>query len=212
MITLLETPNFSISRDTPIEEAAKSGFVSFRVKVRGFWSRESITGYIRRDRSTGEWVPTVSSSSGGRDEKEVPSDLAAYAYFAQALQGLITYLEDLGIDFEHIYQTEVKARKDEEIRRLEADPAFTEEQANALLNTLVQALKNGSETYALVFARGSNQIGSVTKIRAYAKGKGVAYISESFIGKPLKTSKKEMITYLTTFSKGFSADFKIVQK
>ena len=58
-------------------------------KVKGYWSADTITVYVRKDfigttRGNGI-VVNVSHSSGGRDTDEVKQDFEAVQYFAEAL-------------------------------------------------------------------------------------------------------------------------------
>lgn len=146
MITLHTTPIFSINTYEEIADAAKTGTIHLYAKVRGFWSNEAITGTIRRVRtSTGsfEWKPTMSMSIGGRDEGEVPSDLAAHDNYGQALSGLAAYMSNLDVDFEGIYQAH------------HTEPTMTEKQAIELLATITE---NHSSVHAVVVACGGPQL------------------------------------------------------
>jgi hypothetical protein len=146
MINLFKTTTFSINTYEEVTEAAKTGTISFYVKVRGFWSNETITGQIRRVRTstnTFEWKPTISVSTDGRDINEVPSDLAAYDYYSQALNGLVAYMTDIEVDFEHIYQSHRN------------EPTMTEKQAIELLDTITE---NHSNVHAVVAALGGAQL------------------------------------------------------
>lgn len=101
-----------------------------RVKVKGYWSSDSITAYINREMrwdsnysaTTPEWKVSMSHSSGGRDTKEVADDLEAELNFAEAMTALALYVRDfLSTNLEKLeaaYQAEILEMKQREADRL----------------------------------------------------------------------------------------------
>jgi hypothetical protein len=192
MINLLKTENFSINTYNEVTEAAKTGTIYFYAKVRGFWSNETITGQIRRVRTstnTFEWKPTISMSTDGRDLNEVPSDLAAYDYYGQALKGLTAYMANLDVDFESIYQDNL------------TETTMTELQAINLLATLTE---NYSNVYAIVAACGSPKLQDNYvdwghhPVKAVKRSNGFVYAF-----KKTKVSRKVMLQELMKLSGRF---------
>lgn len=101
-----------------------------RVKIKGYWSSDSITAYINREMrwdsnysaTTPEWKVSMSHSSGGRDTKEVADDLEAELNFAEAMTALALYVRDfLSTNLEKLeaaYQAEILEMKQREADRL----------------------------------------------------------------------------------------------
>ena len=131
-----------------LDESIGSGF-SFGVKVKGFWSSESINVYINRSRIADENVSgfssaykiSVSHSSGGRDSKEVADDVEAEQYFGEALIGVTKFIrEEIQPRipaWERMFQEEeraaeradIEAAKKEQQAKIDADQEVGEQQA-----------------------------------------------------------------------------------
>lgn len=104
-----------------IDRIGRNGMGSVRCKVTGFWSGDSITLYINRNFGS-DWKITVSNSSGGRDTKEIESDMVAYKNYAAALSAMCdlgTVLEMNADKFEASYQ----AQREEDRKEREAQEA-----------------------------------------------------------------------------------------
>ena len=159
MVTINKTENYTIFTSDLIEQAS-TGYFTVRCKVKGFWSNEQMSFYYRR-RGEGNWVGTFSSSSGGRDEKEVESDLEAYSYFAEAMGALIEFSKIIDVNQleEEYLAAKEKYIKDRELEKaklqaeIDADIALSLEEANSLLDKL----KSKELTSVSLFKRGSNQ-------------------------------------------------------
>lgn len=78
--------NYTIA-EYDLAELGRSGMNSISCKVKGYWSNDSISLYVRRDLfgNSRNWTVQISHSSGGRDTKEVVSDTEAARYFGEAL-------------------------------------------------------------------------------------------------------------------------------
>ena len=161
----------NFQNDYNLDEALRSasyGMIRVSYKVKGFWSRDSITVYIKRsmkwERPEGEsatWEAAVTWSTGGRDPKEVECDLEAAGYFAEAIQDAVQFanlLKDTMSDvFEEAYLKSIREYQEAEKRRLEqeaaaaeADPAMTEATAEVIINL---ALSSGNRVG--LFKRGA---------------------------------------------------------
>ena len=128
-------------------EGAKRGHVSIEFKVFGFWSSpitvRAFREYEREAKGEYRWATSVSTSSGGREDKEVRCDIEAYGNFAAALlEGLevAKSLEGKSDMLEALYQQgrlEYKQAEENERRRREEalakDPAIGQEVAQALI-------------------------------------------------------------------------------
>lgn len=84
-----------------LEQIGREGGGTINVKVNGYWSRDSITLYISRKwvycssrahlpaaEHSYRWEFTTSHGSGGREKKEVESDLEAMSNFGAAMVAL----------------------------------------------------------------------------------------------------------------------------
>lgn len=140
----------------------RNGMGSVRCKVTGFWSGDSITLYINRRFSTkaeANWDISVSNSSGGRDTKEVESDLVAYKNYAAALSAMCdlgTVLQMNTDKMEAAYQVrceedriEREAQKAAEQALFDADVPMGEVRAAILVEEMAL-----TGAYAHVYARG----------------------------------------------------------
>lgn len=120
-----------------VESIGVNGRGSITAKVRGYWSRDSMTAYINRSMSyeneglTTKWSITFSHSSGGRDTNEVADDGEAAINFANAMIGLVEFarkfMADNADQFEKIYQA---AREQEKREREEATRKIKEAFSN----------------------------------------------------------------------------------
>lgn len=73
---------------------SNSGEVTISAAVKGFWSMDTISAYVRCQSFKGiEWTYSISTSSGGRDPNVVESDIEAYANYAEALLAVTQELE-----------------------------------------------------------------------------------------------------------------------
>ena len=144
-----------------LDESIGSGF-SFSVKVKGFWSSDSISVYINRsmfsdgNSATGfssAYKISVSHSSGGRDSKEVADDIEAEHYFGEALIGVAKYIrEEIQPRipaWERMYQeeraaerAEIEAAKKEQQAKIDADPEVGEQQAKVYAHMIRGAVIN----------------------------------------------------------------------
>lgn len=135
--------------DYELESIGRNGMGSIRCKVTGFWSGDSITLYINRRFSTkaeAHWDITVSNSSGGRDTKEVESDMVAYKNYATALSAMCdlgTVLQMNTDKMEAAYQVrreedriEREAEKAAQAAAVEADKPMGEVLATILVEEM----------------------------------------------------------------------------
>lgn len=135
--------------DYELESIGRNGMGSIRCKVTGFWSGDSITLYINRRFGTkddSQWDITVSNSSGGRDTKEVESDMVAYKNYAAALSAMCdlgTVLQMNTDKMEAAYQVrreedriEREAQKAAQAAAVEADKPMGEVLATILVEEM----------------------------------------------------------------------------
>ena len=136
--------------------------LSIGVKVKGFWSNDSINLFINRrmfadtSSQTGfssAYKISMSHSSGGRDSKEVPDDVEAEQYFGEALIGVAKFVREeiqprLAI-WERLFQeeraaerAEIEAARKEQQAKIDADPAVGEQQAKVYAHMLRGAVIN----------------------------------------------------------------------
>ena len=136
--------------------------LSIGVKVKGFWSNDSINLYINRrileDTSSqigfsSAYKISVSHSSGGRDENEVPDDVDAEQYFGEALIGVAKFVREeiqprLAM-WERLFQeeraaerAEIEAAKKEQQAKIDADQEVGEQQAKVYAHMLRGAVIN----------------------------------------------------------------------
>lgn len=140
--------NYTIA-DYDLKQLGRGTFSSITCKVKGYWSRDTITIYVERGwNEKAEWKCRISYGSGGRDTKEVVSDMEAGRNFAEALTAMcnladeiITKVDILEASYQE-YKAEVKAeyeRKQAEIQALiDADKEMGVEAARNLLNKMIE--------------------------------------------------------------------------
>lgn len=140
-----------------------TGHFRIPIKVKGFWSGESITVYgdYRCYGSTG-WKFTISHSSGGRDTKEVECDGEAAKNFGEAMIAAgnlvallrsVSYINKLTSEYESALALRAEQERIERQarqERIDADPAIGESVAKEFLenlepNEIVIAIKRGEE-------------------------------------------------------------------
>lgn len=134
-----------------INEIGRNGHGSIRVSVVGYWSGESITAYIDRGYSDEKsWKFKIGHSSGGRDTKEVASDIEASRNFGAAMIALADVLDSLQNSqtmalLEESYQAqratdraEHAAERAAKQAEFEADTPLGEEAAKRLVHQLVE--------------------------------------------------------------------------
>ena len=134
--------NFTINTEY-LESSIRTGHARATVKVKGYWSSDSITLYVRRDWSGmkdggSNWSVEISHSSGGRDTKEVACDLEAETYYGEALIGLAQYgreLQERFPEFEEKYQAYTKELREEQ--ELKAKIAAEEKAARLAVDSAI---------------------------------------------------------------------------
>jgi hypothetical protein len=174
-----------------VDDIGKDGsMTSIPCKIKGFWSRDALRLYVRRDidwrltrasdKEEATWSFEISRSSGGRDTDEVPCDIIANLNYARAL----TALCDLALEmrgkvelFEKNYQEYSEKLREYDRKRLAeteamlvADPALTKEQAKSFLDTIVARAK-ASQMYSTkyeLFIRGKDFSRSLDVICGYS--------------------------------------------
>lgn len=149
-----------------LDKSIGSGF-SFGVKIKGFWSSDSIHVCINRSMFSDEnsangfssaYKISVSHSSGGRDSKEVADDVEAEQYFGEALIGVAKFVrEEIQPRipaWERMFQEEraaerlaIEEAKKEQQAKIDADPAVGEQQAKVYAHMLRGAVINEVALY-----------------------------------------------------------------
>lgn len=190
--------NYTIA-DYDLKQLGRGTFHSIQCKVKGYWSRDTITIYIERGwNEKAEWKCRISYGSGGRDTKEVVSDMEAGRYFAEALTAMcnladeiITKVDILEASYQE-YKAEVLAEcereKAEKQAKIDADEKLGKDMASFLLNAMlekgdcsVNLFERGSDRPTLVQCIRRNKttfyIGTVRK----AKGEVLAALEKASI-------------------------------
>lgn len=139
---------------------------SLPVKVRGYWSTDSIRLYVRRSYE-GVWYAELSHSSGGRDTNVVSDDLEAETNFGMALiaiaqegRAILAQKDVLESNFQRIRE-EQRASAEAEIKRQEAliaeDTALGEEKASELVKHIknIMRMSNRFSADLSFYQRGS---------------------------------------------------------
>lgn len=146
--------------------------LSIGVKVKGFWSIESINVYINRSMISDEnsangfssaYKISVSHSSGGRASKEVADDVEAEQYFGEALIGVTKFIrEEIQPRipaWERLFQeeraaerAEIEAAKKEQQAKVDADQEVGEQQAKVYAHMLRGAVINEVVLYERGYA------------------------------------------------------------
>ncbi len=154
-----------------LEESIGYGF-SFGVKVKGFWSSESINVYINRSTIADEnsvsgfssaYKISVSHSSGGRASKEVADDVEAEQYFGEALIGVTKFIrEEIQPRipaWERLFQEEERAAERADIEaakeqqaKIDADQEVGEQQAKVYAHMIRGAVINEVVLYERGYA------------------------------------------------------------
>jgi len=181
------------------ERIGRNGMGSINVKVTGFWSGSSLTLYVNRRFSTkddNEWTFSVSTSSGGRDTKEVEDDMVAYKNYSAALAALCdlgTVLKMNDDKLEAAFQAqravdraEREAEKAAHAAAIEADEAMGEVRAAILVEEMAL-----TGAYAHAFNRAEDRAFLVEVAR---REKTKYYFGGSIM------AKKALIAKLATMS------------
>lgn len=157
-----------------LEEIGRAGGGRITAKIYGYWSSDPITVYITRQgygANTG-WNVTMSHSSGGRDTKEVASDMAAAINFAGAMHELAirgrdlisTYTDTLESFYQQereVIKAEIEAEKAALAAKVESDPAMGVEGATVIIERMVQ----GGLPVVSFYRRGSERAVTVSVSR-----------------------------------------------
>ena len=175
----------AVAQEYTLEEIGRGRRSSISIKVRGYWSQEAITVYVRPEfygekvyirpefyGEKGKWSFQISHSSGGRDHNEVESDARAARYFAEGLYLAADIVGELqaNLDTLNRFQADERDRmrvefEQEQARKqaaLEADTPL----GMVAATQLVDALKSGLCKEIRIFNRGQERSsGSLTCIR-----------------------------------------------
>lgn len=181
---------------------------SIKIKVKGFWSYDHMSLWIRRGYGTAPvWDVTLSISSGGRDTSEVASDLDAYENHATALKAAIElgrFIEANTDVLEAAYQArrqEIRAEFEAERAAKElavsADPAVGMGHAKAIVAKMHADVKANYSKYGfvstvLVYERGTD---IVRKLIAYRSNLNIVFLYNN-----CKVSKAEAEAYVAKSS------------
>lgn len=188
--------NYTIA-DYTIESLGR-GMSSISCKVKGYWSRDTITLYVQRGfYGTADWKISMSYGSGGRDTKEVASDTEACRYFAEALVAMCNLADDLMLrkdrleDAYQAYAAEIKAENDrinaEKQAKIDADPALGTVKAKEIVGEMLAK----QFCVANAFKRGADR---PVKIELSTRAKAVFYING------VRTSRTDVVNYLAECS------------
>ena len=157
-----------------LKDIARHGFGSISCRVRGYWSSDSISLVVDRNRKyvdgdlTFSWRISLSHSSGGRDPKVVEQDMDASVNFAAGLVAMATLGKQLMSSEtvqcmelwyqEHVQEMKLEREKEEVIRkeRYNADTAYGYFRATDLLEGWHHHIAYGARFRA--YERGTDTI------------------------------------------------------
>ena len=154
-----------------LDKSIGHGF-SFGVKIKGFWSSDSIYVSINRSMFSDEnsangfssaYKISVSHSSGGRVSKEVADDVEAEQYFGEALIGVAKFVrEEIQPRipaWERLFQeeraaerAEIEAAKKEQQAKVDTDQEVGEQQAKVYAHMIRGAVINEVVLYERGYA------------------------------------------------------------
>jgi hypothetical protein len=197
-----------------IDDIGKDGsMASIPCKIKGFWSRDALRLYVRRDidwaltrssdKEKANWSFEISRSSGGRDTDEESCDIIANMNYARALTALCNLALDLQGKvelFEKNFQEYCenlleydRKRLAEKEAKLAADPALTKEQAEWFLSNVIARAKQTDHwlTKYELFIRGKDYSRDL-EVRCGASGK----VTFSWAG--VSYSRKKVMELLQT--------------
>ena len=194
--------NFTI---TPydLEDIGRNGYGSINCKIQGYWSSNPITLYINREgwsSKTPQWNVTMSHSSGGREPKEVASDMEAAINFADAMRELaiigrdllLTYGDTLESFYQQqceVYRIQREAERDALAAKVEADPAMGVLVASDIVAQMAAGRMPSDMTF---YERGSDVRAVIVQVVIREK-------TRFFVNKQ-SVSKKAVIELLATLS------------
>lgn len=178
---------YVINKEINVEEIGRSGSGRVTAKVTGYWSGDSITMYIRRGwYSDNGWHIEMGHSSGGRDTKEVASDVEAAKNFGAAMIAMAEFADAITAkfaEFEKFYQVareeariEREAEKAAKQQAFEADVAMGTAEAAGKVEQLIKA---GKGCIGMI-ERGGNIARKIT-VKGY--GNATLYINGGRVGK-----------------------------
>ena len=198
--------NYTIN-EYDLNELGASGMGRITARVKGYWSSDPITAYFNRNMygQKDGWKVTLSHSSGGRDNKEVESDIDASRNFALAMialaeeaERIITTQQDV---LEAAYQKrreEYRIREEQEQaakqRAIDEDTPLGKVEAELMVNEI--AAKAGDTYYdalrASVFRRSK-----FSEIHVYAT-RGIKKVTFRLAGR--RIAKADLIAELANCS------------
>jgi len=192
--------NFTI-HPYDLEQIGRNAHGRITCKIQGYWSSDPITLYIDRHGygSSQGWRVNLSHSSGGRDPKEVESDMEAAINFADAMRELAIIGRDLiltyGDTLESFFQQEREVRRAQDeaekaalAAKIEADPAMGESEAQQVVLTMIA----GVVKIVRFYVRGSDTRSVTVSVARREKTK--FYVGGA------TTAKKDVIALLATLS------------
>ena len=191
-----------------IEEIGRQGYGRITCKVVGYWSHDPITVYVDRRSygADGGWKVTMSHSSGGRETKEVESDMDAEINFAAALKQMATIGKTLislhGEAMESFYQDECAKRQAQHEAeqaahqaKIDADLPIGDIAAAGIVAELAATAKEKSIVIRPFYRRGSD---SVVRIEAQCYSKTVFRMRGTVVSKAEITAAIAKLSARTT--------------
>ena len=157
--------NYTIA-DYDIKELGRGTIAFIHCKVKGYWSSDVITIYIERGyKEESAWNARISYGSGGRDSKEVGSDMEAGRYFAEALTAMCNLADELTSSFykdklEAAYQNyraECRAEFEREQAEKQAKIEADEEMGMTLARNMLEIMQQRGHCRVKLYARGSDR-------------------------------------------------------
>jgi hypothetical protein len=162
----------AVAAEYTLEAIGRGEQTSIAIKVKGYWSRESITVYARPYMfdENGAWGFIICHSSGGRDKDEVEGDAQAARYFAEGMILAADIVDELKskVDVLNKYREQMKAEVEAEYEakqaahaaKVAADSCIGSLLAESLIHSLkvgyvgvIRARKLGEDRFAVSFTR-----------------------------------------------------------
>lgn len=190
----------AVAQDYTLEAIGRGDQSSISIKVKGYWSRDSITVYARTALfgEKGAWEFSISHSSGGRDTDEVESDAQAARYFAEGMILAANIVDELQskVDVLNKYHEQMKAELKAEYEAEQAAKAAKVAADSCigplLAESLIDSLKSGH--MAAIHARKLGEDRVAVSFTRKAQGNAIIYANGARI------SKKAAVELLATMS------------
>lgn len=206
--------NFIINSNERNLDASIGSGLCIPVKVKGFWSYDTINIYVSRSmfRVSGEvnrepsYTVSIKHSSGGRDSDEVACDVEAAQYFGEAMLGAVKYVNEEIKPRLEMWEKMYQEERAVELARIEAARKAKEEQFNADVEVgtkeakvIAQQMRAGEIKQVVLFERAITMTHTLTRnVRPsgqvhFNNEKGGRYTFDQLVSAIAGSSKSRMI-------------------